>query len=65
MPRKSREISGTGIYHVMMRGTNRQNIFEDREDYLRFFLSWVIWFILLMSLGNPFRSVVISTHIAL
>ena len=36
MPRKSREISGTGIYHVMMRGTNRQNIFEDREDYLRF-----------------------------
>lgn len=36
MARKSREISGTGIYHVMMRGTNRQNIFEDREDYLRF-----------------------------
>lgn len=36
MARKSREISGTGIYHVMMRGTNRQDIFEDSEDYLRF-----------------------------
>ena len=24
MPRKTREISGTGIYHVMMRGTNKQ-----------------------------------------
>ena len=36
MPRKSRETSGTGIYHVMMRGTNRQVIFEDSEDYLRF-----------------------------
>ena len=35
MPRKTREISGTGIYHVMMRGTNKQNIFEDSEDYLR------------------------------
>ena len=36
MPRKTREISGTGIYHVMMRGTNKQNLFEDSEDYLRF-----------------------------
>ena len=36
MARKSREISGTGIYHVMMRGTNRQNIFEENEDYVRF-----------------------------
>ena len=36
MARKSREVSGTGIYHVMMRGTNRQDIFEDGDDYLRF-----------------------------
>lgn len=36
MARKSREVSGTGIYHVMMRGTNRQDIFEEDEDYLRF-----------------------------
>ena len=32
MPRKAREKSGSGIYHVMMRGVNRQLIFEDRED---------------------------------
>jgi len=28
MPRKAREESPTGIYHVMMRGINRQSIFE-------------------------------------
>ena len=33
MPRKSRENSGTGIYHVMLRGINRQNIFYDIYDY--------------------------------
>ncbi|MCC8117903.1 MAG: hypothetical protein LIP09_04025 [Bacteroidales bacterium] len=32
MPRKAREISITGIYHAMMRGINRQRIFEDRLD---------------------------------
>ncbi|MBQ6202755.1 MAG: transposase [Prevotella sp.] len=35
MPRQKREKSGTGIYHVMLRGINRQDIFEDDEDYLR------------------------------
>ena len=35
MPRQSRESSGTGIYHVMMRGINHQNIFEEQEDYSR------------------------------
>ena len=35
MPRQSRKKSGTGIYHVMLRGINRQDIFEDEEDYLR------------------------------
>ena len=29
MPRQARESSGTGIYHVMMRGINHQNIFEE------------------------------------
>ena len=33
MPRQARESSGTGIYHVMMRGINHQNIFEEQEDY--------------------------------
>ena len=36
MPRKSRENSGTGIYHVMLRGINRQNIFYDVNDYETF-----------------------------
>ena len=36
MGRKPREKSGTGIYHVMLRGVNRQDIFEDEEDYAVF-----------------------------
>ena len=32
MPRQPRESSGTGIYHVMMRGINHQNVFEDKGD---------------------------------
>ena len=33
MPRKSRQTSKNGVYHVMLRGINRQNIFLDKEDY--------------------------------
>ncbi|MBC3797251.1 transposase [Acetobacterium tundrae] len=33
MPRTARQISSTGIYHIILRGTNRQIIFEDEEDY--------------------------------
>ena len=36
MPRQSRQSSRTGIYHVMMRGINHQNIFEEQEDYYQF-----------------------------
>ncbi|MHB1127479.1 MAG: REP-associated tyrosine transposase [Bacillota bacterium] len=36
MPRQAREKSKSGIYHVILRGTNRQEIFHDEEDYLRF-----------------------------
>ena len=36
MPRVGREQSGTGIYHVMLRGINRQDIFEEPEDYWTF-----------------------------
>ncbi|MDR2492493.1 MAG: transposase [Coriobacteriales bacterium] len=35
IPRKPRQISPTGIYHVMFRGVSRCHIFEDTEDYLR------------------------------
>ena len=36
MPRQPRTSSGTGIYHVMMRGINHQTIFEDEEDNYQF-----------------------------
>jgi len=31
-----RKHSVTGIYHVMLRGINRQDIFEEPEDYWEF-----------------------------
>ncbi|ABR46355.1 protein of unknown function DUF1568 [Alkaliphilus metalliredigens QYMF] len=36
MPRTAREKSKSGIYHVMIRGANRQEIFHDEQDCLRF-----------------------------
>ena len=36
MSRQARKQSGTGIYHVMLRGINRQDIFEEDEDYRMF-----------------------------
>jgi len=32
MPRKAREKSRAGTYHIMQRGINQQQIFEDEED---------------------------------
>ena len=36
MPRTARIKSASGIYHVIMRGINRQRIFEDEEDYRKY-----------------------------
>ncbi len=36
MPRAARKRSESGIYHIVMRGINRQVIFIEREDFLRF-----------------------------
>ncbi len=36
MPRTARVKSESGIYHAMLRGINRQQIFEDNEDYEKF-----------------------------
>ena len=47
MPRRARQTSGTGIYHVMMRGINHQNIFEEQEDYYQFLNT-----LDMMALGN-------------
>ncbi len=36
MPRQARKKSESGIYHVMLRGINRQPIFQDDEDNRKF-----------------------------
>ena len=36
MPRKPRKKSITGIYHIVLRGINKQNIFEEDYDYSKF-----------------------------
>lgn len=36
IPRSARKRSESGIYHNVMRGINRQVIFIEREDFLRF-----------------------------
>ena len=36
MPRSARKKSESGIYHIMLRGINKQQIFEDKEDSERF-----------------------------
>ena len=36
MPRQARRNSESGIYHIMLRGINQQQIFEDEEDGFRF-----------------------------
>ena len=36
MPRQARKRSESGIYHIMLRGINQQQIFEDEEDNLKF-----------------------------
>ena len=35
MARQLRKKSETGVYHVMLRGINRQDIFEDDEFFFR------------------------------
>ena len=54
MPRQARQASGTGIYHVMMRGINHQNIFEEQEDYYQFLNTLDLMAQLYESDGTPF-----------
>ena len=35
MSRLPREISSTGLYHIIFRGINHQNIFEEESDYIK------------------------------
>jgi REP element-mobilizing transposase RayT len=36
MPRHARQLAGTGVYHVMLRGVNRDAVFLEDEDRERF-----------------------------
>ncbi|NLI11655.1 transposase [Pelotomaculum propionicicum] len=36
MVRQARERCESGIYHVVLRGVNRQDIFYDEDDFQRF-----------------------------
>ena len=36
MPRQARTISATNVYHAIFRGVNKQQVFEDEEDYIHF-----------------------------
>lgn len=36
MPRMGRILSASGIYHVMFRGNERKNVFQDEQDKVRF-----------------------------
>ena len=36
MPRQRRIASETGVYHIMVRGINKQKIFEHQEDYQKY-----------------------------
>ena len=33
MSRLARTISGSGVYHILFRGVNQQNIFEEKADF--------------------------------
>ena len=36
MPRMARKISNTRIYHIILRGNDKQDIFFDKQDYVKF-----------------------------
>jgi putative transposase len=36
MPRRARKKSNSGVYHVIVRGANRQEIFHEEEDRIKF-----------------------------
>ncbi|MGD6875668.1 transposase [Bacillus infantis] len=36
MPRIARKKSVIGVYHIIVRGANRQEIFHDEEDRIKF-----------------------------
>lgn len=64
MPRQSRKRSSTGIYHVMLRGINKQDIFEEAEDYVRMKEIFMRLNERRDETGSPFHKPIRCTHIA-
>ena len=64
MTRQLRQQSATGIHHVMLRGINRQTMFEDDDDFRKSCLSLRTWFSLMISSGGRCLLVVQSILIA-
>ena len=63
MARKAREKSEQNIYHVMLRGINRQQIFMDEEDN-RHFLQ-VLWQCREISGFSVFAYCLMGNHVLL
>ncbi|MCR4792238.1 MAG: transposase [Lachnospiraceae bacterium] len=61
MPRGARKTSSTDIYHVMLRGINRQDIFEEDEDK-KFFL-WIIRECIKVSGCDIYAYCLMSNHV--
>ena len=40
MSRLSRNYSESGVYHILFRGVNQQNIFEEKQDYIKLLDRW-------------------------
>ena len=36
MARQARTTSATSVYHAILRGVNKQQVFEDEDDFKRF-----------------------------
>jgi len=41
MPRQARQVSNTGIYHLLVPGINREDLFHDDEDRQRYLVTLI------------------------
>ena len=63
MPRQARQYSRSGIYHLILRGINKQVIFEDDEDRERFI--WCLQFYKELSQYKVYGYCLMNNHIHL
>lgn len=63
MPRQARKKSENDMYHIMLRGINKQQIFLDDEDYDKFL--WVLYEVKQVSEYKLFAYCLMGNHIHL